>query len=177
MGLGEYTREEVARHNRMGDVWFIIHKYVYNVTEFIYEHPGGQEAHLRVAGKDASRCFDEVGHSDEAEMLMKKFRIGVVVEGSAASHPGGEEVLLEQAGKDATEPFEDVGHSSDARELMAKYKVGELVESERKKVKEPVAKDWNAESASEDSSSWTSWLIPVTLGIIATIVYRFLTAA
>lgn len=47
----------------------------------LLQHPGGQEAHLRVAGKDASKCFDEVGHSDEAEMLMKKFRIGVVREG------------------------------------------------------------------------------------------------
>lgn len=35
--MNEYTRAEVARHNRMGDVWFIIHKYVYNVTQFIYE--------------------------------------------------------------------------------------------------------------------------------------------
>ncbi|XP_034247486.1 cytochrome b5 isoform X1 [Thrips palmi] len=171
--MNEYTRAEVALHNRMGDIWFIIHKYVYNVTEFIYEHPGGQEAHLRVAGKDASECFDEVGHSDEAEMLMKRFRIGVVKEGG---HPGGEEVLLEQAGKDATEPFEDVGHSSDARELMAKYKIGELVESERKKIKEPVAKDWSTDNNTEDTSSWKSWLIPVTLGILATIVYRFLTA-
>ncbi|KAE8743673.1 hypothetical protein FOCC_FOCC010714 [Frankliniella occidentalis] len=123
-----YSMAEVAQHNDNKKSWIVVHNGVYDVTEFLNEHPGG------------------------------------------------EEVLLEQAGKDATEPFEDVGHSSDARELMAKYKVGELIESERKKIKEPAAKDWSADNNSEDSSSWKSWLIPVTLGILATIVYRFLTA-
>lgn len=53
---------------------------------FTLQHPGGQEAHLRVAGKDASRCFDEVGHSEEAEALMKKYRIGVVARGGADAY-------------------------------------------------------------------------------------------
>ncbi|XP_019871500.1 cytochrome b5 [Aethina tumida] len=89
-------------------------------------------------------------------------------------HPGGEEVLLEQAGKDGSEAFEDVGHSNDARELMAKYKVGEIVESERKPVKDRNV-EWTS-SSNEDSSqsSFKTWIIPVTLGIVATLVYRFL---
>ena len=49
-----------------------------------FQHPGGQEAHLRVAGKDASECFDEVGHSEEAESLMRKFRIGVIRDGAVS---------------------------------------------------------------------------------------------
>lgn len=123
-----YSMAEVAKHNDNKKTWVVIHNGIYDVTEFLNEHPGG------------------------------------------------EEVLLEQAGKDATEPFEDVGHSSDARELMAKYKVGELIESERKAVKEPVAKDWHADSESEGSSSWKSWLISITIGIAATILYRFFLA-
>ncbi|XP_044730569.1 cytochrome b5 [Chrysoperla carnea] len=90
-------------------------------------------------------------------------------------HPGGEEVLLEQAGRNASEAFEDVGHSSDAREMMLKYKVGELVESERQPVNEKGPHSWSNESADQNNggSSWTSWLIPVTLGLLATILYRF----
>ncbi|CAG5095541.1 Similar to Cyt-b5: Cytochrome b5 (Musca domestica) [Cotesia congregata] len=81
-------------------------------------------------------------------------------------HPGGEEVLLEQAGKDGTEPFEDVGHSSDARQMMEPYKVGELVESLL-----------YADVIGNSSGSWSSWLIPVALGILATVIYRYFIAA
>ncbi|XP_017771509.1 PREDICTED: cytochrome b5 [Nicrophorus vespilloides] len=89
-------------------------------------------------------------------------------------HPGGEEVLLEQAGKDGSEAFEDVGHSSDAREMMAKYKVGDIVEAERKPVKQKTH-NWSTvdSEAQPNESSLMSWIIPITLGVIATIIYRF----
>ncbi|KZC13281.1 PREDICTED: cytochrome b5 [Dufourea novaeangliae] len=88
-----------------------------------------------------------------------------------SEHPGGEEVLLEQGGQDGTQPFEDIGHSSDARQMMESYKIGELVEEERTK--------GNASGSSalygEDNSSgsWRSWLIPIALGVLATLVYRY----
>lgn len=89
-------------------------------------------------------------------------------------HPGGEEILLEHAGKDGSESFEDVGHSSDARELMTKYKIGEIVESERKPVKQK-SSTWttSTEDASSNQSSFKSWILPVALGVAATVIYRF----
>lgn len=90
-------------------------------------------------------------------------------------HPGGEEVLIEQAGKEATEAFEDVGHSSDAREMMVKYKVGTLVAAERKPElpKKKTDDDWKPSTDSSSSdSSWKSWIVPVGLGLVATVVYR-----
>jgi len=89
-------------------------------------------------------------------------------------HPGGEEVLLEQAGKDASDAFEDVGHSTDARELMAKYKVGEVIEAEQKPITQKTH-NWAATDASTENNegSFMSWVIPITLGVIATIIYRF----
>ncbi|CAG9857337.1 unnamed protein product [Phyllotreta striolata] len=88
-------------------------------------------------------------------------------------HPGGEEVLLEQAGREASEAFEDVGHSNDARELMVKYKIGELVEAERTAVRTKNV-DWGVSSNSENASqnSFKSWIIPIALGVLATILYR-----
>lgn len=94
-------------------------------------------------------------------------------------HPGGEEVLLEQAGKDATEEFEDVGHSSDAREIMQKYKVGELVDEDKKQnKKEPnKSKATSSSDSGDDFSVWKSWLLPLTLGVLAIFVYRYFIAS
>uniref|UniRef100_A0A1B0GBU5 Cytochrome b5 n=2 Tax=Glossina TaxID=44049 RepID=A0A1B0GBU5_GLOMM len=91
-------------------------------------------------------------------------------------HPGGEEVLLEQAGKDATENFEDVGHSSDAREMMKKYKIGELAHDERSNIPEKSEPNWNSETKSEETSM-KSWLMPLILGLIATLLYKYLFGA
>jgi cytochrome b involved in lipid metabolism len=122
----QYSYAEVKKHNNNKSCWIIIHNEIFDVTKFLNEHPGG------------------------------------------------EEVLLEQAGKDASEPFEDVGHSTDAREMMKKYKVGELVESERKPVNKK-QHDWSSVSGNENKNESTlmSWIVPVTLGVIATIIYRF----
>lgn len=90
-------------------------------------------------------------------------------------HPGGEEVLLEQNGCDATEAFEDIGHSSDARELMEPLKIGELVQEDRTKDTEKQTIDWSNDNSDENNSSgsWRSWLIPIALGVLATLVYRY----
>lgn len=90
-------------------------------------------------------------------------------------HPGGEEVLLEQAGKYGTEAFEDVGHSTDARELMEKYYVGDLAEEDREKNKPKVRTGFqsDAEKESSSESSWSSWVIPLGIAIVAALVYRY----
>ena len=118
-----FTRAEVAKHTDSSDLWIIINNKVYNVSAFLNEHPGGEEA------------------------------------------------LMEQAGQDGTEPFEDIGHSSDARQIMETYKIGELVEEEWTKES---ANDLSAVFAENSSSgSWRSWLIPIALGVLATLVYRY----
>jgi len=88
-------------------------------------------------------------------------------------HPGGEEVLIEQAGKEASEAFEDVGHSSDAREMMGKFKIGTLVAAERKSdLPKKRDADWKDSSDSSSDSSLKSWIVPVVLGLVATVIYR-----
>jgi len=89
-------------------------------------------------------------------------------------HPGGEEVLIEQAGKDATEHFEDVGHSTDAREMMKKFKIGELVHSERKVIAEKSEPDWSSDPSKQQNSTINSWIIYFVLGLVATVIYKFL---
>ncbi|KAI1904186.1 hypothetical protein AGOR_G00003090 [Albula goreensis] len=83
-------------------------------------------------------------------------------------HPGGEEVLLEQAGADATESFEDVGHSTDAREMLQQYYIGELHMDDRNKESN---KDIFI-TTSDNSSSWTTWLIPALAAAVVGLMYR-----
>lgn len=88
-------------------------------------------------------------------------------------HPGGEEVLLEQAGQDSTESFEDVGHSTDARELMQDYLVGVLPKDEVIVQKERNPATWTNYKDTSESSSWSSWLLPVSLAFVASMIYKF----
>ncbi|XP_073945939.1 cytochrome b5-like isoform X1 [Choristoneura fumiferana] len=72
------TTAEVKKHNHKDSVWMIIHNDVYDVTNFLDEHPGGEETLLDSAGKEASQDFEDVGHSEDARELMKKYKIGTL---------------------------------------------------------------------------------------------------
>ncbi|XP_068962327.1 cytochrome b5-like [Petaurus breviceps papuanus] len=86
-------------------------------------------------------------------------------------HPGGEEVLREQAGADATENFEDVGHATNARELSKTYIIGELHPDDRHKIKKP--SDTLIATLDNNSSWWTSWVIPAISALVVALMYRF----
>ena len=54
---GEYTSEEVAKHNTKDDIWVVVEGQVLDVTKFLPEHPGGEKAILLYGGKDATEEF------------------------------------------------------------------------------------------------------------------------
>ncbi|KAG6460905.1 cytochrome b5-like [Manduca sexta] len=80
MALTKFTRSSLESRNTLRDAVIIIDNIVYDVTEFLEEHPGGAEILLDNAGKDASQCFHDVGHSDTAFEWREKFKIGEVVD-------------------------------------------------------------------------------------------------
>lgn len=49
---------------------------VYNVTDYLRDHPGGADLLIDVAGKDASEEFDNAGHSEDASEIMASYRVG-----------------------------------------------------------------------------------------------------
>jgi len=74
----KYTLAQVKEHNKSSDLWIIIHDRVYNLTRFLSEHPGGREVLEEVAGKNATKAFDDIGHSKDAIAQMKQYCIGEI---------------------------------------------------------------------------------------------------
>ena len=71
---------EVRENANSKKPWFVIDDCIYDVTEFLNDHPGGEEVLLEQAGKDTTEEFEDVGHSSDARELMQKYKIGELVE-------------------------------------------------------------------------------------------------
>lgn len=76
----KFTLEEIKKHKDEKNAWIVIQKNVYDVTKFLNEHPGGKDVLLEQTGKDSTKEFNDVGHSDNAKKLLDKYKIGSVDE-------------------------------------------------------------------------------------------------
>eukprot|EP01130_Rhizamoeba_saxonica_P003965 TRINITY_DN163_c1_g1_i1.p1 TRINITY_DN163_c1_g1~~TRINITY_DN163_c1_g1_i1.p1 ORF type:complete len:439 (-),score=64.60 TRINITY_DN163_c1_g1_i1:52-1368(-) len=76
----EYTWQEVQKHTSPQDCWLSIHGKVYDVTDWLVNHPGGADTLLYGAGRDSSIVFDTYHKDLEAvQPILKKYEIGVLV--------------------------------------------------------------------------------------------------
>jgi L-lactate dehydrogenase (cytochrome) len=51
------SEDEVSRHNTRSSCWVIIRGEVYDMTDFLDQHPAGPEIILKYAGRDATEEF------------------------------------------------------------------------------------------------------------------------
>jgi predicted heme/steroid binding protein len=89
--LKTFTVSDVSSHGSKTDCWTIINGNVYDITEYIPRHQGGDEI-LAACGKDGTSLFterktedgDSVGsgtpHSSAAESQLKSLQIGTLSE-------------------------------------------------------------------------------------------------
>ncbi|KAH9894462.1 cytochrome b5 [Cubamyces lactineus] len=70
------TYADLKAHSTKDSLYLLLHEKVYDVTKFMDEHPGGDEVILAEAGRDATEAFEDVGHSDEARVILKDLFVG-----------------------------------------------------------------------------------------------------
>ncbi len=72
-----YARTEVRKHNTVSDCWVVIDNKVYDLTDFLNLHPGGQASIVAHAGEDVTGLFYDI-HSEDTHVLKAAYAIGSV---------------------------------------------------------------------------------------------------
>lgn len=73
-----YTLEEVAKHKTDKDCWVILDGFVYDVTDFLDDHPGGKKAIMLYAGKDATKEFEMLHKPEILTKYAAEYKLGPV---------------------------------------------------------------------------------------------------
>ena len=95
--LPEFDWHEILRHDKPGDFWVVFSDGVYDVSEWMYHHPGGAEVFIESYGHDVTAAFNEIGHSDEAWNLTQSFKVGRLKEGARPPRHVGRPALTSGA--------------------------------------------------------------------------------
>ena len=79
-GLKIISLDEVADHCTREDGWLVLFDKVYDVTEFLRSHPGGEEVVMEYLGCDATLAFRGVtGHtSGVIARYLQNFIVGIL---------------------------------------------------------------------------------------------------
>jgi cytochrome b involved in lipid metabolism len=77
--LNSYSMDDVKLHNSKESCWSAIRGKVYDLTNWVDQHPGGQEKILKICGKDGTELFvKQHGGKEKPENALKNFEIGVL---------------------------------------------------------------------------------------------------
>ncbi|KAL9645953.1 hypothetical protein ABK040_001061 [Willaertia magna] len=60
------------------DPWIMVNGGIYAIKDYQFEHPGGSDILLDFAGRDATKSFESIGHSESAIQEMRKLLVGVL---------------------------------------------------------------------------------------------------
>ncbi|KAL7004708.1 hypothetical protein EMMF5_005722 [Cystobasidiomycetes sp. EMM_F5] len=73
-----FNPKEVESHNTNDSAWLIVDGGVYDVTEFLPEHPGGKKILLKACGKDSSAAFWQFHSEKVLKKTAAPMKIGTV---------------------------------------------------------------------------------------------------
>lgn len=75
-----YSMEQVAERDSADECWVVINDVVYDFTDYIAEHPGGETNVIGTCGTDASGVFAGDGgpHSQDNLQRLESYIVGEV---------------------------------------------------------------------------------------------------
>jgi len=76
--IGDITREELSKHNKVEDCWVSFQGFVYNMSSYLEMHPGGVERIMNCAGGDMTEDYMN-RHRWVSPNLFEKLKIGKLV--------------------------------------------------------------------------------------------------
>ncbi len=74
-----FSVSEVAKHSKATDCWYIVNSSVYNVTNYLYDHPGGASTMIPYCGQNATAYYKSISkHGARANADLASLLIGTV---------------------------------------------------------------------------------------------------
>lgn len=78
----KFTAAQISSHSKRSDCWLIIDGSVYDVTDYLNQHPGGISQVTPFCGKDATEVYANKGgsgaHSSNADAIKQDYLVGVL---------------------------------------------------------------------------------------------------
>ncbi|KAJ5089285.1 hypothetical protein N7532_007969 [Penicillium argentinense] len=113
--LPTFTATEVEAHNSANSCYITIGRKVYDVTEFVEDHPGGGDLILDYAGKDVTEIMkDEISHehTEAAYEILEDYHVGFLVsEGSSSGK--AKSTGIDSVVSDASPVYQTTGMSKE----------------------------------------------------------------
>lgn len=77
--LSGITLSDIAQHDSKKSCWSAVNGNVYDLTSWIPNHPGGEQAILSMCGKDGSNAYNaQHGGRAKQAAILAGFKIGVL---------------------------------------------------------------------------------------------------
>lgn len=74
-----YTLADVESHASSSDCWAAVDNNVYDLTDWISQHPGGERAIEGLCGTDATQAFaNQHGSNEQAQAALAEYEIGTL---------------------------------------------------------------------------------------------------